>query len=193
MLDWKEFIGTRVDFTQPSDKFASAGLVALCGLRHTWGMGREIERKFLVCSEQWRTKVAEALFLRQGYLAIDGGNTVRVRTDGQRAWLTVKAQGEGLTRPEFEYQIPLADAAGLLGLCNDRVVEKTRHIVPAGEHRWEIDEFAADNAGLVVAEIELSDETSLFSRPAWLGREVTAEPRYLNANLALHPFSRWTR
>jgi adenylate cyclase len=156
-------------------------------------MGREIERKFLVCSDAWKSEVTSEQSLRQGYLAIDGGNNVRVRTDGERAWLTIKARGEGITRPEFEYEIPAADAAPLLGLCHDRVVEKKRHLVLVGDLTWEIDEFSGDNSGLVVAEIELPDEAAAFARPAWLGAEVTGDPRYLNSSLAVHPYARWPR
>lgn len=156
-------------------------------------MGREIERKFLVRSAEWKRDVTGVRSLRQGYLAIDKGNNVRVRTDGQRAWLTIKGRGEGITRPEFEYKIPIADADQLLALCRGRVVEKVRHLIPAGEYVWEIDEFAGENSGLIVAEIELSDEATPVPRPGWLGEEVTTDPRYLNANLAVHPFRRWSR
>ena len=156
-------------------------------------MGREIERKFLVSSHAWKSEVTASRSLLQGYLAIDGGNNARVRTDGERAWLTIKGRGEGITRPEFEYEIPAADAAPLLALCHGRVVEKTRHLVTAGERMWEIDEFLAENSGLVVAEIELPEEGATFVRPAWLGAEVTRDPRYLNSSLAVHPYACWPR
>jgi adenylate cyclase len=152
-------------------------------------MGREIERKFLVTDDTWRAEVRSSRRLRQGYLAIDGKTNVRVRTDADRAWLTVKGAGEGISRAEFEYEIPVADAEGLLGLCRHRIIDKTRHLVPAGQHTWEIDEFAGANAGLIVAEIELREESDAFARPAWLGEEVTTDPRYLNASLAVSP---WT-
>jgi adenylate cyclase len=153
-------------------------------------MGREIERKFLVTDDAWRAEVRSSRRLRQGYLAIDGKTNVRVRADADRAWLTVKGAGEGISRAEFEYEIPLADAEGLLTLCRDRIIDKTRHLVPAGQHTWEIDEFAGANAGLIVAEIELREESDAFVRPAWLGEEVTTDPRYLNASLAVHPWIR---
>jgi adenylate cyclase len=156
-------------------------------------MGREIERKFLVCSDAWKSEATSERSLRQGYLAIDSGSNVRVRTDGERAWLTIKGRGEGITRPEFEYEIPAADAAPLLDLCQNRMVEKKRHLVPVGDRTWEIDEFSGENIGLVVAEIELPDEGTAFALPAWLGAEVTGDPRYLNASLAVHPFARWAR
>lgn len=156
-------------------------------------MGVEIERKFLVRDDGWRLSVKGSRHYKQGYLAIDGGTTVRVRTDGDRAWLTIKGRGEGIVRPEFEYEIPVAEAAALLALCRGRLVGKTRHLVHAGGLVWEVDEFCADNAGLIVAEIELPAENAAFSRPAWLGEEVTADARYLNANLAVHPYGLWAR
>ncbi len=155
-------------------------------------VGVEIERKFLVRSDAWRSAVQSSRRLRQGYVAIDGKNNVRVRTDGARAWLTLKGRGEGISRAEFEYEIPAGEAEGLLALCRDRVIDKTRHLVPCGPHTWEVDEFAAANNGLVVAEIELQDESEHFARPEWLGEEVTADARYLNAELAVHPFSGWS-
>ena len=195
MVVWKEFIGAE---SEPSADHRQVcirrGLATARGpTQNAIRMGREIERKFLVRSADWSREATSARPLRQGYLAIDDGNTVRVRADGQRAWLTIKGRGEGITRPEFEYEIPVADAAALLALCRGRLVEKTRHLVPVGALCWEIDEFAGDNAGLVVAEIELPDEDTPVPHPAWLGEEVTADPRYLNANLAVHPFARWAR
>jgi adenylate cyclase len=195
MVIWKEFIGAE---SEPS---ADHRQVCICRRLATARgptqngilMGREIERKFLVRSADWSREATSARLLRQGYLAIDDGNTVRVRTDGQRAWLTIKGRGEGITRPEFEYEVPVADVAALLALCRDRLVEKIRHLVPVGALCWEIDEFTGDNAGLVVAEIELPAEDASFLQPAWLGEEVTGDPRYLNANLAVHPFARWAR
>lgn len=156
-------------------------------------MGLEIERKFLVRDEAWRAGARSSARLRQGYLAIDGRTNVRVRTDGARAWLTIKGRGEGITRPEFEYAIPPADADGLLALCQSRIVEKTRHRIPQGEHVWEIDEYDGLNRGLIIAEIELENESDAFDRPPWLGEEVTSDPCYLNANLAVHPFGEWAR
>lgn len=156
-------------------------------------MGKEIERKFLVAGDAWRAEVCSTRCLRQGYVAIDGQTNVRVRSDGQRAWLTVKGAGEGITRPEFESEIPAGEAEGLLELCQGRIVEKTRHLVPAGGHTWEVDEFGGANAGLIIVEIELQAEGESFVRPAWLGEEVTGDVRYLNANLAVHPYSRWQR
>ena len=154
-------------------------------------MGTETERKFLVRNDAWRAAAVDSRRLRQGYVAIDGQTTVRVRTDGERAWLTLKGPQSGISRPEFEYEIPPADAEGLMGFCRGRTVEKVRYRVPADGHLWEIDEFSGDNAGLVLAEIELRQPDELFERREWLGAEVSEDPRYLNANLSLKPFSEW--
>ena len=195
MVDWKEFIAAETGRSIGQRQVCIRPGLATRAVRghHSVSMGREIERKFLVQSEAWKSGVTSARSLRQGYLAIDSGSNVRVRTDGERAWLTIKGRGEGITRPEFEYEIPAADAAPLLDLCQNRVVEKKRHLVPVGDRTWEIDEFSGENIGLVVAEIELPDEGTAFALPAWLGAEVTGDPRYLNASLAVHPFARWAR
>ena len=154
-------------------------------------MGTEIERKFLVRDNSWRAAAAESRRLRQGYLAIDGQSTVRVRTDGEKAWVTIKGPQAGLARAEFEYRIPHEDAELLLDLCRGRVVEKVRYRAAFGGHVWEIDEFAGANAGLVVAEIELDRADEPFERPEWLGDEVSGDPRYLNANLSSKPYGSW--
>ena len=154
-------------------------------------MGTEIERKFLVRDDSWRAAATESRGLRQGYLAIDGQCTVRVRTDGEEAWLTIKGPQAGLARAEFEYRIPCEDADALLGLCRGRLVEKVRHLVLLGGHVWEIDEFSGANAGLVVAEIELDRVDESFERPEWLGDEVSSDARYLNANLSSKPYGSW--
>jgi hypothetical protein len=154
-------------------------------------MGVETERKFLVQSEAWRAAARQSLGLRQGYLAIYGGTTVRVRTDGNEARVTIKGASLGLSRPEFEYVVPLSDGEELLALCRGRLVEKIRHRVPVGAHIWEIDEFQGANHGLLIAELELSDPDEPFSRPEWLGAEVSEDPRYLNANLSIQPYGEW--
>jgi adenylate cyclase len=152
-------------------------------------MGVEIERKFLVQGDGWKTSTG--VLYRQGYLNRDKNRTVRVRMAGDAAFLTVKGVSVGATRAEFEYPIPMADAEGLLALCDGPLVEKTRHLVRVGDTLWEVDEFAGDNAGLVVAEVELMAEDQPFARPDWLGAEVTHDARYFNSNLASHPFSCW--
>jgi adenylate cyclase len=152
-------------------------------------MGQEIERKFLVKDDSWRAAVESSSVLRQGYLAVDHGTTVRVRTDGAEVWLTIKGPAEGLTRAEFEYRVPLTEAEPLIGLCRGRVVEKTRHKVRAGGHVWEIDEFTGANAGLVVAEVELRHADEGIAKPAWLGREVSGDRRFDNASLSVRPYA----
>jgi adenylate cyclase len=196
MVDWNEFIAGESGPSAVQRQVRSGVGLANggCSGQHARRiMGREIERKFLVVGDAWRASARECRPLKQGYLAIDGHTNVRVRTDGRLAWITVKGRPDGLVRPEFEYEIPAADADGLLALCQKRVVEKTRHLVPSGDHVWEIDEFRGRNDGLTIAEIELRREHDSFERPGWLGAEVTSDPRYLNANLARHPFAEWDR
>ena len=152
-------------------------------------MGIEIERKFLVVGDSWRA--APAVPYAQGYLNRDKQRTVRVRIVRGQAWLTVKGISVGATRAEFEYAIPLSDAEQLLALCDGPVVRKTRRVVEYAGARWEIDEFEGDNAGLVVAEIELAAEDAPFEPPPWLGAEVTHDARYFNSSLATAPYSTW--
>lgn len=154
-------------------------------------MGVEIERKFLVDGDAWRT-LGAATLLRQGYLSADPARTVRVRIDGERAFLTIKGKSVGAARGEWEYPIPVAEAAELLdGLCQQPLVEKVRRRIAVGPHTWEVDEFLGANAGLVVAEIELASEDEAFDKPGWIGREVTGDARYFNSNLIRHPYSQW--
>lgn len=153
-------------------------------------MGVEIERKFLVCGDAWR-QAGTGQRLVQGYLNRDKARTVRVRVAGDAAFLTIKGVSIGATRAEFEYAIPWNDAQALLALCEGPLVDKTRYRIPAGDVVWEVDEFAGDNAGLVVAEVELPSEDAPFARPDWLGEEVTHDARYFNSNLAQHPYGRW--
>ena len=154
-------------------------------------MGTEIERKFLVADGGWRAG-AEGTAYRQGYLSTEADRNVRVRIKGDRGYLTVKGRSVGISRLEFEYEIPVGDARRMLDdLCLTPLIEKTRFRV---EHRgmtWEIDEFVGENAGLVLAEIELEREDQAIELPPWIGREVSDDPRYLNANLVARPFSRW--
>ena len=152
-------------------------------------MGTEIERKFLVHTESWRR--ADAVEYAQGYLNRDRERTVRVRVAGDRAWLTIKGRSVGASRPEFEYEIPVADAEQLLALSDRPVVRKRRHLVPCGGFTWEVDEFLGDNEGLVVAEIELDAEDQTFEKPDWVGEEVTDDPRYFNSSLATEPYRLW--
>lgn len=153
-------------------------------------MAVEIERKFLLRDDTWRAAAGAGTRYVQGYL---GGDrcSVRVRREGDVAHLNIKSLALGTTRQEFEYAIPVADAEALLGSFCDNRVEKLRYFVEHGGKRWEIDEFLGDNAGLVVAELELEREDEPFERPAWLGVEVTDDPRYYNVKLAQHPYRHW--
>jgi CYTH domain-containing protein len=153
-------------------------------------VGREIERKFLVSGDGWRG--GPATRLRQGYLSTAKERTVRVRAAGDCGTITIKGITVGAARTEFEYPIPVDDAHAMLDdLCERPLIEKTRHIVPAGDVTWEIDEFEGANTGLIVAEVELESEAQSFARPSWLGPEVTGDPRYYNANLIARPFTEW--
>lgn len=152
-------------------------------------MATEIERKFLVTGEAWRA--APPIAISQGYLNRDPHRTVRVRIAGDRAVLTIKGLSVGASRPEFEYPIPLEDAKALLAICDGPIVEKHRHCVRHAGLTWEVDEFLGDNAGLVVAEVELDAEDQPIEFPGWVGAEVTDDPRYLNSNLATTPYRRW--
>jgi adenylate cyclase len=153
-------------------------------------VGVEIERKFLPKSEEWRA-LGEPLLLRQGYLSSDPARVVRVRIEGDQAFMTIKGKSVGATRGEWEYPIPLGDAKELLALCEQPLIEKFRRKIEFAGKVWELDEFLGANLGLVVAEIELSSEDQPFERPDWIGAEVTDDPRYFNSALARHPFSSW--
>jgi adenylate cyclase len=162
-------------------------------------MAIEIERKFLVTSEAWREAAHEVVPMAQGYLsdlaAMDRGAmkaSVRVRIAGDAAFLNLKSRELGHTRQEFDYPIPVDDARALLALSVGGLVDKRRHHVRHEGHLWEVDEFLGDNAGLVVAEIELGSADEAFAKPAWLGAEVTDVPRYYNLALATRPYSQWS-
>lgn len=156
-------------------------------------MAIEIERKFLLKNEQWRTLSGAGCLIRQGYLSDQPERTVRVRVAGDHAWLTIKGKTEGIARLELEYPIPVAEAMQLLDqLCLKPLIEKYRYRIAQADLVWEIDEFLGDNTGLVVAEIELSTTEQVFDRPDWLGDEVSDDPRYFNAALIRQPFSRWS-
>lgn len=155
-------------------------------------MAVEIERKFLVESDEWRSAVSRRELLRQGYVAGSELCSVRVRVGAGRAWLGIKSRVDDTTRFEYEYEIPPGDADEILDrICSRGRIEKWRHWVPHGRHEWEVDEFLGENSGLVVAELELDSSSETFERPSWLGREVTADSRYLNTSLARHPWREW--
>lgn len=154
-------------------------------------MSREIERKYLVVDDAWRS-LGTATRIRQGYLSTVKERTVRIRVVDDAAYLTIKGINRGATRTEFEYPIPVADADQMLDeLCERPLIEKTRHVVGRGDVTWEIDEFGGANAGLIIAEVELEHESQPLDLPDWVGEEVTTDPRYFNANLIDHPYTRW--
>ena len=154
-------------------------------------MPEEIERKFLVDSAAWQPRDAGVLLV-QGYLSSHPDRTVRVRVAGNDAWLTIKGRTTGVTRAEFEYPIPFADARRMLDeLCERTLIEKRRHRETVEGKTWEIDVFLGDNAGLVVAEIELAAPDEPFAVPPWATREVSDDPRYFNASLIAAPYSTW--
>lgn len=155
-------------------------------------MGLEIERKFRVTGEAWRREVVRSLDMRQGYLAGEGGRaSVRVRLEGDEARLNIKAAVVGSARDEYEYPVPVDDCRRILDtLCVGRV-EKIRHYIERDGLTWEIDEFLNDNAGLVVAEVELDSVDQVFAKPEWIGRELTDDRRFYNHHLALHPWKTW--
>ena len=154
-------------------------------------MGVEIERKFLLVGEEWRS-LGEPVLLRQGYLSSHPERVVRVRIEGTRATMTIKGKSVGATRGEWEYEIPLADASELLDkLCEQPIIEKYRRRVPYAGRVWEVDEFLGVNQGLMFAEVELESEQQQFDKPAWVGAEVTDDARYYNSSLMRLPFSRW--
>ena len=154
-------------------------------------MAKEIERKFLVKGDAWRA-LAKGTTYRQGYLNSAKEGTVRVRTAEDKAFLTIKGLTVGATRAEYEYEIPFDEGKAMLdALAEKPLIEKKRYKIPAGGLTWEIDEFLGDNAGLIVAEVELKSEDQAFERPVWLGDEVTGDPRYYNANLIKKPITRW--
>jgi adenylate cyclase len=155
-------------------------------------MATEIERKFLVANENWKSAAEAPTHYRQGYLSTEGRAAIRVRLSDKGAVLTIKASVAGTTRAEFEYDMPAEDAHELLdNFCVGTVIEKSRYCLQHQGHLWEIDVFAGDNAGLVMAEVELKSEAEDIQRPDWLGEEVTGDARYYNDYLAKHPYRHW--
>ena len=155
-------------------------------------MALEIERKFLVHRQKWEAlEKPTGAYLRQGYLLNEPDKTIRVRQTETTGFLTIKGLSVGATRPEFEYEIPRAEAGELLDGFSTGQLTKWRYRILRGHHVWEVDEFLGDNSGLIVAEIELSSEDEVVELPDWIDREVTEEAQYYNANLSMHPFSLW--
>lgn len=153
-------------------------------------MNIEIERKFLLKNDNWR-EGAVGVHYKQAYLNEKGDNTVRVRIEGEKAKLTIKGKSSNISRLEFEYDIPMADAEALFTLAKTPIVEKYRYKIMYAGNCWEVDEFLGLNRGLVVAEIELESETQPFEKPDWIGMEVSGDKRYTNANLARKPYCEW--
>jgi adenylate cyclase len=154
-------------------------------------MGQEIERKFKVIGDTWRSLGTGSLY-RQGYIPTVDERTVRVRLVGEQGYLTLKGPATGMVRPEFEYPIPAQDAIEILDtLCTPPLIEKIRYRVPIQDLTWEIDEFLGTNSGLILAEVELTHASQALDLPPWVGEEVTDDPRYFNVNLAQHPFQTW--
>jgi adenylate cyclase len=155
-------------------------------------MAREIERKFLVTDEGWRAAAASSSRYRQGYLANTDRCSVRVRVAGDRAFLNIKSATLGISRTEFEYPVPVAEAEHMLArFCQGHLVEKRRYFVPHQGRTWEVDVFEGINRGLVIAELELEEEGARFALPSWAGTEVSSDPRYYNVYLARHPYTQW--
>ncbi|HRY14668.1 MAG: CYTH domain-containing protein [Candidatus Competibacteraceae bacterium] len=155
-------------------------------------MGTEIEHKFLLRDDHWRHQIEYSVRMRQGYLTSDARCSVRVRVAGNQGFLNLKSGTLGIQRSEYEYSIPLTEAEEILDtLCEKPLLEKTRHYLHVGEHLWEIDEFAGDNTGLIVAEVELQRPDEPFIRPDWAGEDVSHDIRYYNSQLARHPYRNW--
>jgi adenylate cyclase len=152
----------------------------------------EVERKFLVANDDWKSKVDQSTHFRQGYIHPGPPASVRVRIEGDQANLNIKQSVLNIERMEFEYPIPMEDAEQLLdSACQSAIIQKTRHLVKVDNHVWEIDVFEADNVGLIVAEIELNSVEESFTLPDWIGEEVSNDPRYLNSSLSRTPFCQW--
>lgn len=155
-------------------------------------MPTEIEHKYLVKKELWKLVIPDSSAeVKQGYLLTDPNKTIRVRTKGNKGFITIKGKSIGASRPEFEYEIPLSEAIELINGFSSNIIEKTRHYVTFENKLWEVDEFKGLNEGLIVAEIELTDENEKYSTPDWVGENVTEDQRYANSNLSIKPFTTW--
>jgi adenylate cyclase len=156
-------------------------------------MSFEIERKFLISTDAWQSLVTSSTPIRQAYLASDAKTSIRIRIkDNASATLTIKSRPTAVRRLELEYKIPVLEAEALMALRTGGVVEKVRHVVPWHDLAWEIDVFSGDNAGLIIAEIELHHEEQHFELPNWIGQEVTGQSQYYNSSLVQQPFREWS-
>ncbi len=156
-------------------------------------MALEIERKFLVLDDSYKHEAFASSHIVQGYICSERGRTVRIRIRDTRAYITIKGPSldGGLSRYEFEQEIPLADAQQLMLLCEPGIIDKTRWLIRSGDHTFEVDEFHGDNDGLVMAEVELRDPSESPKMPLFIGKEVTGDRRYYNSQLRRNPFTRW--
>lgn len=155
-------------------------------------MKQEIERKYLVKKDVWeQMDKPQGSLYRQGYLTSDTSKTIRVRIIPEKGFLTIKGVNKGISRTEFEYEIPISEAKTLIDDFSMNEVSKTRYIIPFNGKLWEVDEFVGDNQGLLIAEIELTEENEPFDIPSWVGDEITHEDRYYNVNLAINPYKNW--
>ena len=155
-------------------------------------MATEIERKFLVANDNWRKQVSRQKTIKQGYFGPPNKASIRIRIDGDSANINIKSATLDIVRKEYEIPVPLIDAEEMLQhLCERPFIEKVRHLVPQGDHVWEVDEFSGDNQGLIVAEIELSRADEFFEKPDWLGEEVSHDERYYNVRLVKNPYKNW--
>lgn len=155
-------------------------------------MATEIEHKYLTANDSWRKQIERSSQFRQGYLTSAPTSSVRIRIGDGKAWINIKSATIGNSRSEYEYEIPLSDACEILSnLCQKPLIEKIRHYITVDHHIWEVDEFEGENKGLIVAEIELKEVNEKFTKPSWIGLEVTEDLRYYNNNLAKNPYSKW--
>ncbi len=156
-------------------------------------MAYEIERKFLLASDTWRDQVYRTIHIQQAYLCNTDKASLRIRSTDDKGYFSSKSMTKDIRRHEFEYEIPLFDAEFMiLHMCQGSAIKKDRHLVKIDQHIWEIDEFYGDNAGLIVAEIELGHEQEAFTRPSWAGQEVSTDTRYFNMSLVNNPYKNWT-
>lgn len=156
-------------------------------------MAQEIERKFLILKDDYKVEASRSFRITQGYLSSNPERSVRVRIKGESGYITVKGatSASGVSRFEWEKEITVQEAETLLKICEPGIIDKIRCEIKCGNHTFEVDEFLGNNLGLVIAEVELTQEDEVFARPDWLGREVTGDARYYNAMLAKHPYSSW--
>ncbi len=155
-------------------------------------MAKEIERKFIVEGEKWKSEIFKSIRIRQGYVFNTGNKTLRVRITDTKAYLTMKGKTTGISRDEFEYEIPVEEAKKILDIyCENGKIEKTRHFILVGGKEWTIDEFFGDNAGLLMAEVELESEEEKIVIPGWAKKEVSHDKHFFNAYLSLHPYKQW--